>query len=95
MFEKTYKYMDPGEISTKIKTNKNITFPVQRYNDFIIIDNVGLNGNKALYNFRLSKEEITSTHVAFGVKKNSPLFERLSVATLNILEVILYVFYYI
>lgn len=88
LYEKKYEYLTAEEVEEKVVSDSKLTFPVHTYGeDLVIIDTDGLKGNKVLKMFRLARQIITKTHISFGVKKNSPLFESLTGLAHRYLEV--------
>lgn len=88
LFERKYEYLTAEEVKEKVVKDNKLTFPVHTYGeDLVVIDTDGLKGNKVLKQFRLASQIITKTHISFGVKKNSPLFESLTDLAHRYLEV--------
>lgn len=87
-FEDTYIYLETEDILRRAETDSKITFPSEKYSeDVMVVNTAGLLQQEALRNFRFCKEPTSKTHVSIGIKKNSPLFERLSYLNLRFLEV--------
>lgn len=80
--------MDEDEVARTAGTNKRMAFVAQTYgNDFVVLETEGLNSQKNLKYYRVSKQAFTEAHVTFGVKKRSFLLEPLTNFALTILQV--------
>ncbi|KAG8244767.1 hypothetical protein J6590_015307 [Homalodisca vitripennis] len=87
-FEKKYEHMSPENVSEKASSDRKATFLIQiDGDDFPVVFNHGLLGHRALSMFRLVKQTIGESHATFGVRKNSPLLDPLTMETLRFLEV--------
>lgn len=72
----------------KAFNDEKVTFLVESFGtDLVFLDIGGLQGHEALHDFRKMKEEVTSTHLSFGIAKRSLLLEPITLMTLKLQEV--------
>lgn len=66
---------------------KKVVFTSRKTGDVIIVPYIDVMGQDVLRSFRMAKEEMLSGHMSFGIRKQSPLLEPMSVMLLRIIEV--------